>query len=289
MLKKALIIAGPTASGKSEFAHKIAKSIGGTIINADSVQIYRGIENISASPFANCEPSRVIDGVPYRLFSIKDLSEQITVAEYLSMARAEYDVAEIPIFVGGSGYYLDAIINGMSPIPEISEENRMRARKMISETPDAAKQLTDYEFTDPQRMSRALEVFLETGRPISEWQALPRVGGIDPTPCRILVMPPKDVLATRIRSRLKVMLDNGGLDEVKNHIDFQTRAIGIDEIGKYLRGEISMDDSIENWAKRTEQYAKRQRTWFKNKYGADVTIYHVPTDADVQSIVKQEQ
>lgn len=285
MLKKALIIAGPTASGKSEFAHKIAKIIGGTIINADSVQIYRGIENISASPF---DGNDSIDGVPYRLFSIKDLSEQITVADYLELARKEYEAATTPIFVGGSGYYLDAIINGMSPIPEVSMENRMRARKMIAEAPDAARQLTDFEFDDPQRMSRALEVFLETGRPISEWQALPRVGGILPTPTKILILPPRDVLSTRIRSRLKIMLENGGLDEVKSHLDFPTRAIGIDEIGKYLRGEISLDDALENWAVRTEQYAKRQRTWFKNKYGADVTIYHTPTDADVQSIIKQE-
>ena len=93
MSHKSYIITGPTASGKSEFAHRLARKIGGTIINCDSVQIYRGIENISASPFAEREISDNIDGVPYRLFSVLPLSEQISVSEYLDMARSEYENA----------------------------------------------------------------------------------------------------------------------------------------------------------------------------------------------------
>jgi tRNA dimethylallyltransferase len=156
MAKKSYIVAGPTASGKSDFAHKLAKKIGGTIINADSVQIYKGIENISASPMSEVGSPMSIDGVPYRLFSIKELSEQMNVSEYLELARAEFEAADVPVFVGGSGYYINAIINGISPIPAVSDENRNRARKIVAETPDAARQLTDFEFTDPQRMARAL-------------------------------------------------------------------------------------------------------------------------------------
>ena len=128
-IKQAYIITGPTASGKSSFAHEFARRIGGTIINCDSVQIYRGIENISASPFAGRPIADEIDGVPYRLFSILTLDEQISVADYIKMARAQYDdvIANgyVPIFVGGTGYYINGIINGIAEIPNISDENRL--------------------------------------------------------------------------------------------------------------------------------------------------------------------
>jgi tRNA dimethylallyltransferase len=289
MAKKSFIIAGPTASGKSDFAHNIAKLVGGTIINSDSVQIYAGIENISASPFAGrtsevMPDGAVIDGVPYKLFSVRKLDDQISVAGYLEMARAEYEKAEVPIFVGGSGYYVNTLINGLSPVPEVSAENRDRARKMIAEAPRAAMELTDFEFRDPQRMARALEVFLETGRPLKEWQSLPRRGAVAPDATRILIFPPKDILADRIRARLPQMLDGGGMDEIRKNIDLPQSAIGIEEVGKVLRGEAPMDQALENWALRTEQYAKRQRTWFRNKYNADITIYRVPAAEDLENI-----
>ena len=280
MVKKSFIIAGPTASGKSDFAHRLAQRMGGTIINADSVQIYKGIENIAASPLIDD-----LGNVPYKLFSIKEVGEQIAVAEYLDLAKKEYDAAEVPIFVGGSGYYINVIINGMSPIPEVSEENRIRARQMVLEAPDAARKLTDFEFRDPQRMSRALEVFLETGRPLSEWQQLPRRGAIKPTPIKVLVMPDRELLAERIRARLDVMLDNGGLDEVRKYIDFPDRAIGIEEIGKFLRGEITKEEAVENWSVRTIQYAKRQRTWFRNQFDEDIFIPRVPRNEDLDLIM----
>ena len=169
MICDAYIITGPTASGKSAFAHDLARKIGGTIINADSVQIYRGIENISASPFAGREITPDIDGVPYALFSILPLDKQISVGEYINLARAEYDKAiangRKPIFVGGTGYYINAIINGISPMPEIDEDVRNRARKMVADDIDAARKMLPAEFTatDPQRVARAVEVFLQTG------------------------------------------------------------------------------------------------------------------------------
>ncbi|MDR1071622.1 MAG: tRNA (adenosine(37)-N6)-dimethylallyltransferase MiaA [Rickettsiales bacterium] len=287
MVKKSYVIAGPTASGKSDFAHKLAKRLGGTIINADSVQIYRGIENISASPLAGQETSDggcVIDGVPYKLFSVRDLSEQVTIVDYLEMARAEFDAAEVPIFVGGSGYYIGALLSGISPIPAVSPGNRERARKMVAEAPDAARKLTDFEFTDPQRMTRALEVFLETGRPISEWQKLSRTGAVCPAALKILISPPAGVLESRIRARLESMLGRGGTDEVRNHMEFRARAIGIDEIGKYISGAETLEQALENWAVRTRRYAKRQRTWFKNQYAPDMTIPRVPTDKDLEYV-----
>ena len=119
-----IIIAGPTASGKSGFAHELARTVNGAIINADSVQIYRGIENISASPFVDGKCDE-IDGVPYKLFSVFDLNKHISVDDYLTLAKNAYDeviaMGKTPIFVGGTGYYINAIINGISNIPEIDE------------------------------------------------------------------------------------------------------------------------------------------------------------------------
>lgn len=290
--KKAYIITGPTASGKSGFAQKLAKRVGGAIINCDSVQIYSGIENISASPFANCQITDEIDNVPYRLFSVLPLSKQISVAEYIKMARHEYDTAiakgYVPIFVGGTGYYINGIVNGIVEIPEISIENRKRARDIVANNLQTAKKMVpNCPATDPQRIARALEVFFETGRHLVEWQNGQRVGAILPTPFRILINPPLDLLHKRIESRIPEMISGGALDEAKYIIEHNLdsrRAIGAEQLCSFLRGEISRDDAIKNWITKTNQYAKRQRTWFKTQFFADLTINHVPNDDDLDSI-----
>lgn len=280
---KSYIIAGPTASGKSDFAHNLAKRVNGVVINCDSVQVYKGIENISASPLASpgigdWRLGTSIDGVPYRLFSILPLSEQISVVDYLKRATAEYDAAlsagKVPIFVGGTGFYINAIINGISPIPDVSDENRKLARETIAKNPEMAQ-------PDPQRAARALEVLLETGRPLSEWQSMPRLGAIVPTPFRILISPPRGVLLERIAARIPQMLAGGALDEVAGACG---RAIGAESLSRYLGGEITKDDAINDWIVKTNQYAKRQRTWFKTQFIADLDIAHVPTDGDVDAI-----
>ena len=271
----------------------MAQRIGGAIINCDSVQIYRGIENISASPFANCPITDEIDGVPYRLFSVLTLDKQISVADYIKMARGEYNAAigagRIPIFVGGTGYYINGIINGISEIPEISDENRRRARELVVRDIVAARAMVSTcSATDPQRVARALEVFLQTGRHLSEWQKMPRVGAISPTPIRILINPSLDVLHSRIANRVYEMLSDGALAEaeyiIKNNFDTR-RAIGAEQLCAYLRGEISRDAAIDNWIVKTNQYAKRQRTWFKTQFFADITINHIPNNNDIDIIV----
>ena len=285
MLEKysSYIITGPTASGKSEYAHKLAQDINGVIINCDSVQIYRGIENISASPFAGRELSDNIGGIPYRLFSILPLSAQISVANYLDMARREYEAALTagftPIFVGGTGYYINAILQGISPIPEVSEENRARARDLVAGDLNAARKLLPKEFkaTDPQRVARALEVFFETGRHLTEWQALPRVGAIIPTPYKVLINPEVNELRNRIAARIPNMIENGALDEAKKIIASgwdAKRAIGATQLCDFVKGKISQQQCIEDWINKTNQYAKRQRTWFRTQFAADEEINH---------------
>ena len=277
------IITGPTASGKSEYAHNLARKIGGVIINCDSVQIYRGIENISASPFAGRTVSDEIDGVPYRLFSILPLSAQISVADYLNLARREYDAAiasgRTPIFVGGTGYYVNAITDGISPMPEITDENRRRAREMVANDLEGARKMLPTEFTatDPQRVARAIEVFLQTSRHITEWQKLPRSGAITPTPYKILINPEMSELRPRIAARIPKMVAGGALDEARAIISAKwdaSRAIGASQLCALVRGEISRDECINDWITKTNQYAKRQRTWFRTQFAADEIINH---------------
>ncbi len=295
MKHSAYIIAGPTASGKSDFAHRLARKIGGTIINCDSVQIYRGIENISASPFAGRELSDNIDGVLYRLFSILPLTEQISVADYLNMARTEYESAVgagcTPIFVGGTGYYINALINGISPMPDVSDASRHRARDLVLSDPDAARRLLppDFTATDPQRVARALEVFFETGHHITEFQNMPRIGAVVPNACRVLINPDSGLLRERIAARVPQMLTGGALAEAQSVINSnwdESRAIGASQLCRFIRGEITESECIQNWITKTNQYAKRQRTWFRTQYNPDIIINCAGgTDADINAII----
>ena len=295
MKHSAYIIAGPTASGKSDFAHRLACKIGGTIINCDSVQIYRGIESIAASPFATREITDNIDGVPYRLFSVLPLTEQISVADYLNLARTECESAigagRIPIFVGGTGYYINALINGISPMPDVSDASRRRARELVGADPDAARRLlpTDFTATDPQRVARALEVFFETGHHITEFQNMPRIGAVVPDAYRILISPDSALLRERIAARVPEMLSGGALAEAQLVINSgwdENRAIGASQLCRFIRGEITESECIQNWITKTNQYAKRQRTWFRTQYSPDIIINCAGgTDADIDKII----
>ncbi len=294
MTQDSYIITGPTASGKSDFAHSLAARTGGVIINCDSVQLYRGIENISASPFAGRPISDNIDGIPYRLFSVLDLSCQISVADYIAMAHRAYDAARAAgrpaIFVGGTGYYINAITSGLSPLPDIDADVRVRAREMVAADIVAARQMlpSDFRFTDPQRVSRALEVFLQTGRHLSEFQSMPRAGAIVPHARKILILPPTDVLRRRIASRVPKMIAGGAIDEgraVLAALWDENRAIGASQVCKFLRGEVSQEECISEWITRTCQYAKRQRTWFRTQFAADVIISNTPTDNDITAAI----
>ena len=286
MKHSSYIITGPTASGKSDFADRLARAVNGTIINCDSVQIYRGIENISASPFAGRTITDEIDGVPYKLFSILPLTEQISVADYITMARREYDDARAagrtPIFVGGTGYYINAIINGISPMPDISDDVRRRARELVATDIDAARRMLPAAFTatDPQRVARGVEVFLQTGRHITEFQNMPRTGAVAPDAFKILINPPLDVLRHRIAARIPKMLSGGAADEGRAVIDSgwdARRAIGAAQMVAYLHGEIDMDTCVQNWITKTNQYAKRQRTWFRTQFAADIVLENSDT------------
>lgn len=291
MKYNAIIITGPTASGKSDFAHKLAMRINGAIINCDSVQIYSGIENISASPFAGIPIKDDIDGVPYKLFSILPLDKHISVSEYRDLAaraiKEVCDMGKTPIFVGGTGYYINVLLNGISAIPEISDAVRKRARDMVERDINAVHKLLPPEFDkkDPQRTARALEVLLQTGQSLNDWQRQPRTGALIPDAFKILVLPEREVLLERIAARIPQMIKGGAIVEaqniIANNMD-ETRAIGATQVCKMLRGELSEGAAVENWTIKTNQYAKRQRTWFRGQYNADMIIDHIPTDDDIE-------
>ena len=255
---------------------------------------YRGIENISASPFAGRELSDNIDGVPYRLFSVLPLSQQISVADYLKMAQTEYDNAIAngltPIFVGGTGYYINALINGISPMPDVSDGSRWIARDIVASDINVARKMLppDFKATDPQRIARALEVFIETGHHLSEFQNAPRSGAVVPDAFRVLINPETDVLRERIATRIPQMVSGGALIEAQNIIDCgydETRAIGAMQLCSYLRGEKSESDCITDWTNKTNQYAKRQRTWFRTQFNPDVIINRTGDDADIDLVL----
>ena len=298
MTRHDFIIVGPTASGKSGFADALARKIDAVIINCDSVQIYRGIENISASPFATCVDkikSENIDGVPYKLFSVLDLDTQQSVNDYLDLARMEYNAArqsgKSVIFVGGTGYYANALLNGISEIPLIGDAARRRAREMVARDINSARKLLPENFTatDPQRVARALEVFFQTGHHITEYQSAPRRGAVLPDDTiKILINPDSGILRERIAARIPEMLSGGAMDEaraiIKNNWN-PNRAIGATQLVDFLNKKIDQDTAIQNWITKTNQYAKRQRTWFRSQFTPDFEINHIPTDADVDLII----
>ena len=293
------IIVGPTASGKSGFADRLARRINGVIINCDSVQIYRGIENISASPFAeNLEQiaTQTLNGVPYKSFSVLDLSTQQSVSDYLKMAQHEYDIAKQAgrpvIFVGGTGYYANALLNGISQIPNVDDESRRRARELVAHDINAARKMlpADFRYTDAQRVARALEVFFQTGHHITEYQKNARVGAVLPNDTvKILINPDAKILRERIAGRIPEMLSGGAIDEARAIIQNNwnpSRAIGAVQLVDFLNGKTDRDTAIQNWITKTNQYAKRQRTWFRTQFSPDIVFDHVPTDADTELVLQ---
>ena len=293
------IIVGPTASGKSGFADCLARRVNGVIINCDSVQIYRGIENISASPFAeniNQIQSQSLNGVPYKLFSILDLSTQQSVSDYLKMAQHEYDMAKQAgrpvIFVGGTGYYANALLNGISQIPNVDDESRRRARELVARDINAARKMlpADFRYTDAQRVARALEVFFQTGHHITEYQKNARVGAVLPNDTvKILINPDAKILRERIAGRIPEMLSGGAIDEARAIIQNNwnpSRAIGAVQLVDFLNGKTDRNTAIQNWITKTNQYAKRQRTWFRTQFSPDIVFDHVPTDADTELVLQ---
>jgi tRNA dimethylallyltransferase len=279
-VNKAVLIAGPTASGKSAAAVALAKRLGGTIINADSMQVYRELAVLTARP----EPAEMA-AVPHRLYGTVPAAEAYSVGRWLEDAAAAIAEAaregRVPILVGGTGLYFKALLEGLSPVPDIPSETRLLwreqserlgperlYRELQSRDPVMAARLRP---NDPQRVVRALEVIEATGVSLAEWQATagaPVLGG--DALLKLVVAPEREPLYAAIDARFDRMMAAGARDEVRAlvalHLDPGLpvmRAHGVRELAAYLAGAATLDEAVTKAKTESRRYAKRQMTWLK--------------------------
>jgi tRNA dimethylallyltransferase len=281
------LIAGPTASGKSDCAVRLALALQdrgqrATIINADSAQVYADLAMLSARPSGD-----EMQGIEHRLFGAWDGSEACSAADWAKRARNEvagvHGEGGVPILVGGTGLYIRTLLDGIAPVPPIDPAVRAEVRALplaeahaalLQEDPARAALLSP---NDTARISRALEVVRSTGRSLINWQA-DRAGGIGNhvTLHPAILLPHRATLYARCDLRFAHMLAAGAIEEVEALLARQLdpalpvmRAIGVAEIAEYLKGKCSLEDAQTRGAQATRNYAKRQYTWFRHQPPSD--------------------
>jgi tRNA dimethylallyltransferase len=281
--KAVALIAGPTASGKSDLAVALAWELerrGGraVVINADSAQVYRDLHVLSARPTED-----EMRGVEHRLFGVCDASYPCSAADWAAAARREigyaHDADLVPIVVGGTGLYIRTLLEGIAPIPPIDPKVRAAVRALPTagvykilqqEDPWRAEALNP---ADTIRVVRALEVVRSTGRTLADWQQ-ERVGGVgdEIELFPMVLLPEREWLYRRCDLRFEGMLETGAVEEVAALLARglspalpAMRAIGVPEITAMLRGELSREDTLARGQQATRNYAKRQYTWFRRQ------------------------
>ncbi len=282
-----LLIAGPTASGKSGLAVAVAEAFGGVVINADSMQVYRDLRILTARP-SPADEARV----PHALYGVLDGREGCSVARWLDLARTAIAGARaagrLPILVGGTGLYLKALTQGLSPVPDIPPAIRSAARALLAEIgneafhvrlgrrdPVMASRLSP---GNTHRLLRAWEVLEATGRSLAEWQALsewqahPHSGGCGARALTLALLPPREGLRAACDRRFLSMVEAGALAEVaalaERDLDPSLpvlKALGVPELRRHLSGEMSLDAAITLAQTATRRYAKRQVTWIRHQ------------------------
>ncbi len=280
--RRAILIAGPTASGKSALAMRLAASLNGVVVNADSMQVYRDLRIITARPTQAEEAS-----VPHRLFGHVDAAQNYSVARWLADVGREISAIEaaghLPILVGGTGLYFRALTEGLSDIPAVPEDVRAEVRawaegrtaaeihaRLFEVDPVTAERLRP---SDPQRNVRALEVFMATGKPLSAFHDSRSGAVLDVAACvAVFLEPDRDVLRQRIDARFDAMMAMGAGEEVealmRRGLDPALpamRAHGVPGLIRALRGEISVEEAVAIGKTDTRRYAKRQHTWFRHQ------------------------
>jgi tRNA dimethylallyltransferase len=279
---KAVLIAGPTASGKSALALALAEKIGGVIVNADSMQVYRDLRVITARP-APADEARV----PHRLYGHVDAGENYSVGRWCRDIAVVLDETgregRVPILVGGTGLYFKALTQGLSAVPPVPGEIRdyVRGRlqnegvaalyaELLKRDGATARRLMP---NDRSRIARALEVIEATGRSLSDWHQEGMAALVDPESTgRIFLTLERKQLVARIEQRFAAMLAAGALDEVRalrarklDPLLPAMKAHGVPWLIRHLDGEISLDEAAAGAVMDTRRYAKRQLTWFRNQ------------------------
>jgi len=273
-----LVLAGPTASGKSSAAVAVAERTGGVVINADSLQVYRELPTLTARP-----QGADLKRATHRLYGVLDGTEACSAARWRDLALAEIAACgdRLPVVVGGTGLYLRALMQGLSDMPRIAPDMRARATARHRELGPVAFH-AEVAARDPaigaklppgdtQRLIRAWEVFEATGRPFSDWMAGPRDGPpADLAFHTVVLLPERDALYRQIDSRFHAMVKGGALEEVRATLDLPDdapvmKALGAGELRAYVRGELSLEEAITRAQQASRNYAKRQLTWFRNQ------------------------
>jgi len=295
-----LMICGPTAAGKSGLALALAEQCDGVVINADSMQLYRDLRVVTARPDAADEARAC-----HRLYGVIDGAQRASVAAWLGLLADEVAAARaasrLPIIIGGTGMYLQAAREGLAPIPVVRDDIVQACQAELAEIggaafraglanldPVTAARLFD---GDSQRLVRAMGVVRATGRPISAWQNDPHQGALAGTPATIAVMPPRAETYNRIDARFRAMMEGGAPEEVSallaRGLDRSLpvmKALGVREIGAMLAGEISHDRAVELASRDSRHYAKRQMTWIRNHFNADLTLIEKYSESMIAEI-----
>ena len=287
--KPVLVIAGPTASGKSALAARLAREHDGTVINADSMQVYRDLPILTAQPSAAAKAA-----APHRLYGFLALDDVCSADRWATLARQEIDAAheagKLPILCGGTGLYLRALMQGFSPIPDVPPDVRQAARDLLDQIGSAALRerlaagdpasAARLHANDRQRIVRAWEVLQATGRPISDWQTLPPVAPGDLTFLTFVPLPERTALYRACDARFLAMLAEGALQEVQQALvrypdlyrpdrappEGGAKALGFWGLARHAReGSAVSEETIAAAQQQTRNYAKRQGTWFRNQ------------------------
>ncbi|PKU24639.1 tRNA (adenosine(37)-N6)-dimethylallyltransferase MiaA [Telmatospirillum siberiense] len=287
-MNKVVVIAGPTASGKSALALKIAETFDGIVINADSMQVYDGLRVLTAQPSAE-DAGRV----PHRLYGVLPPSEVCSAGRWCALAAEACGEARaagrLPVVVGGTGLYLKALMEGLSPVPDVPDLVRAETRERFAVMGNAAFHRALAEIdpvmaarlhpSNSQRLMRAWEVKIATGRSLADWQAEPATPALDARFFTLLVMPPRERLYARCDARFAAMIGQGALAEVHALLECRLdpalpilRALGFGELAAHLRGEMALEAAVAAAQQATRRYAKRQMTWFRHQLTADQII-----------------
>ena len=287
MASPVVLIAGPTASGKSTLALELAVALGGTVVNGDALQVYRDLRVLSARPDATAT-----ERAPHRLYGYLDAAERGSVGAWRAAALAETAAAHaagrLPIVVGGTGMYLRALQHGLAAVPPVSAAIGAEAaelyaaiggtafrQRLAALDPAAAARL---DAGDRQRLTRAYEVVRATGIPLGEWQRRTDRARSDRF-ASLLLMPPRDALYAACDARFLAMIERGGLQEAAalaaRGLDPglpAMKAVGVPELLRHLRGEVSLDEATALAQRATRRYAKRQMTWFRHQLNPDLHL-----------------
>ncbi|MEM9839606.1 MAG: tRNA (adenosine(37)-N6)-dimethylallyltransferase MiaA [Pseudomonadota bacterium] len=274
-----LIVAGPTASGKSTAAAMLGRMLGGEVINADSMQVYRDLRVLTARPSAEEQVQ-----VRHHLYGHVDGSERYSVGRFVKetvpLIKALWANGTVPILCGGTGLYLQALVDGLSHVPDVPEAFTAKGNALWDEDPAAFRHavlehdpaMERLEAADRQRHVRAWGVMQATGIPLSDWQQRPREKLLRADFYPSVLIPPREELYASCDARLETMLNMGAEDEVralmarKLPMDLPVmKALGVAEIAAMIRGDMARDEALEQAAQETRRFAKRQMTWFRNQ------------------------